>query len=494
MKVNRKPSAKQQPESKASQLITPEGTREADPTIQMAPSGGRSIEADAKALGDRRLSSVQRQQLATRIGRLGGNQHLQRVVALANSPQPASTVATVQLEEEYEIHEESLEQKQKIAARAVKRIRQAIVPRYEAMLEDAKGFKAIQVSGQIAKALNWAFNISDSYAGEYLGWKHQPLLLRQIHDVPGLYEKLSVLVGMEPWHARAVRNYLDIEPPTTFSYDMTMQGVGGGEGGEAIVMGVDITCKEGDTKLWHTLYALGGTGVGLSAVPVTASIGSTSFETPSFWSPRNFVGSMTFTTAAAGFGLGIGLGTGKIYGDATKDPIKLDLSGWSWMSPNLAVGTYGGFLEIVTGAQLAKPSVAAPTAPTINIIKQVDESEMVVFEANSAEFPGFNSNSLESKIGPVLKRGEYEITINGSSSYDTEENRRLLDARLEAVRKEFEIRGVIAGDVGYGGLDKDKVKIERFVAGGVPEGGESDPAMDRAIVVKMTGSMTEALP
>jgi hypothetical protein len=510
MKKKQKPRAKQ-PKAQESQLLEPDMQESMEPAIQMTPSSGRSVEADAKVLSNPALSATQRQQLAARIGRLGGNQHLQRVVAQANSTKPEATGAAVQREsgwdlfndeeeeqveqpeQEYEIHEESLEAKMKIAARVVRRIRNAIEPGYEAMLEDPKKFKSLNVSGQIAKALKWAFDITDTYAGEYLGWKHHPLVLRKIHEVPGLYEKLSVLVGMEPFQARALRNYLDIQPPTKFDYEMTMQGVGGGEGGEAIVMGVDIVCKEDDKKLWHTLYVLGGTGVGLSAVPVTASIGSTSFETPSYWSPQNFVGSMTFTTASAGFVGGIGLGTGKIYGDATKTPIKLDLSGWTWMSPNLAVGTYGGFLEVATSAQLAQPSAAPPTAPTINIIKQVDESEMVMFGANSSVFPGFNSTELQSKIEPTMKRDDYEITITGSSSYNTEENRRLLDARLEAVRKEFEVRGLFSGALGAAGLPKDKVKIERTVRDAVPEGEDQDPAMDRAIVVRLTGSMTEAM-
>jgi hypothetical protein len=163
------------------------------------------------------------------------------------------------------------------------------------------------------------------------------------------------------------------------------------------------------------------------------------------------------------------------------------------MSPNLAVGTYGGFLEIGSSAQLAQPSAAPPTAPTINVITKVDESDMVMFGENSASFPGFSSPSLESKIVPTMKRGDYQITISGSSSYDTEENQRLLDARLAAVRKEFRGRGIIYAGLTMEGIPEDKIKIERTVGNTLAKDQDPDPMMDRAIVVNMTGSMTEAL-
>ena len=72
-------------------------------------------------------------------------------------------------------------------------------------------------------------------------------------------------------------------------------------------------------------------------------------------------------------------------------------------------------------------------------------------------------------------------------------NRDELDARLAAVRKEFRGRGIIYAGLTAEGIPEDKIKIERTVGNASAEDQEADPMMDRAIVVNMTGSMTEAL-
>lgn len=512
MKDRRKPSAVQQLEPKENRVLASLEGEAADPVAHLIPEGKRLVEADASRLSDKRLSRVQRQRMAARIGRLSGNQHLQRVIDLAGTPQPKASIPAVQRgsmwdkmgggssgenegkeDEPLEIHEDNLELKSKVAARAAKRIKNGIVPRYEAMLGDPKGFIAIQVAGTLGKALKWAFSTSDSYAGEYLGFKYQPLLLHHIHQVPGLYNKLSVLVGMEPFHARAVRNFLDIEPPQTFDYDMTMQGAGGGEGAEAVALGIDITCKEGGTKLWHALYGLAGTGIGVSAVPVTASIGSASFDTTEFWGAKDFEGGMAFSTVSAGFIAGIGLGAAKISGSGSKDPITVDLTGFTWMSPNLAAGHYGGYLKMMTGVNYAKPSVAAPKAPEINVIKPADESNMVVFEANSRSFPGYGDESFGSILTDIIKRGDYQLTISGSSSYGNDYNQKLLDGRLKEARRAIEADAVIHGAMESLRLPDDRVKIERTVVPKVSETENDDPAMDRAIVIHIAGTRAEKL-
>ncbi|MBN1318692.1 MAG: hypothetical protein JXA42_24640 [Anaerolineales bacterium] len=501
-----------------SSIIGVPDIQNADPNLQLIPSGGRTAEADASFLKDNRLSPVQRQQMAEHIGKLGGNRHLQRVIALAEAPKKKARTSSVQRkttwaeiregydadnegteqdeqkeEEPLEIHEENVEEKSKLAARIALRIKNAIVPRYQAMLNDPKGFKAIEIAGALEKALGWAFNLEDTYANEYLGFKYQPLLLRYIHQIPGLYNKLQVLVGMEPYHARAVRNYLDIEPPTTFDYDMTMQGVGGGEYAEAVALGIDITCKEGDTKLWHAMYAFGGAGIGVSAVPVTASIGSASFETTEFWNARDFEGGFSFRTASAGFIGGIGLGDAKITGSGEKDPIDVDLSGFTWMSPNLAAGEYRGYLKLATGVKYASPSAGVPKMPEINVIKDADESDMVVFEANSGTFPGFGDIKFGSLLTNIIKRGNYKLTISGSSSYENEYNQQLLDARLLEVRRAIAMQAMMQGALETINLPDDKVKIERTVVPKLSETEKDDPAMDRAIVIQITGAMSEKL-
>lgn len=271
-----------------------------------------------------------------------------------------------------------------------------------------------------------------------------------------------------------------------------MQGVGGGEGGEALAMGVDITCYENGTKLWHTLYAFVGGGVGVSAVPVTASIGSADFDTDEFWSPQDFVGKFAFSTAAAGFGIGVGVGEGRFMGTGRKDTINVDLSGLTWMSPNLAAGTYEGLLAIGTGVKYKEPSKgSAPVAPNIQVLKRAKETAMAIFEENSIQFPGFDRGDYWDVILPMLRRGNYKLLIRGSSSYGAEQNRKLLSSRLKAVQDTINGTGIMSGALGSEGLASDKVTKKQRVNPESPEQEGDDPLLDRVIEVQLWGNTSE---
>ena len=100
MKNRIMPPATHQTEAQESSVVPPQQERPADLATQAIQPGKRSVEADASLLGDQRLSSVQRQRMAARIGRLSGNQHLQRVIALTAGPQDKGGTPAVQLQEE----------------------------------------------------------------------------------------------------------------------------------------------------------------------------------------------------------------------------------------------------------------------------------------------------------------------------------------------------------------------------------------------------------
>ena len=58
----------------------------------MAKAGGSTVQARAARLGDPPLQTAQRQDLATQIGRVQGNRHLQRVVASLKQAEETSPV------------------------------------------------------------------------------------------------------------------------------------------------------------------------------------------------------------------------------------------------------------------------------------------------------------------------------------------------------------------------------------------------------------------
>jgi len=100
MKNRVKPPATHQTEAQESSVIPSQQERPPDLATQAIQPGKRSVEADASLLGDKRLSSIQRQRMAARIGRLSGNQPLQRVIALTAGPQDKGDSSAVQLQEE----------------------------------------------------------------------------------------------------------------------------------------------------------------------------------------------------------------------------------------------------------------------------------------------------------------------------------------------------------------------------------------------------------
>jgi hypothetical protein len=90
-----------QSEHQENQILGLDEVEATDPVAHLIPPGSRSVEADASRLGDRRLGRVQRQQMAARIGRLSGNKHLQRVIALTAPPQLQVGAPAVQREDDW---------------------------------------------------------------------------------------------------------------------------------------------------------------------------------------------------------------------------------------------------------------------------------------------------------------------------------------------------------------------------------------------------------
>jgi hypothetical protein len=435
-----------------------------------------------------------------------GNQYVQRLLAggeeaegavdreeggLARWPLGSNAGAEETEEEEtLEVSEQGYKEKSRISYNLVKRIKRAVVSNFEAMVQDEKGLKAIDVAGRVAKVLKEAFVAEESWAGIYLGWKYQPILKAQILAEGDLYEKLALLVAMEPYHARAIKNYLDIEPATGFQYEMTMGSGGGGEGAEAVAALMVITCKEGEQKLWEQKYAFVGGGGGASVLPFTVSGGQASFDSLVYWGPDDLVGHMRFGGYSIGFGLGYGLGMGTISGDGSKGSLTIDMSGFNVMTPNVAAGQYEGYLtKVGKSFAVREPTSARPAAPKISVIQQVDEGAMVRFEENAASFTAFESESFMGVLVPVLQRGDFKLTISGSSSYGSDHNRGLLSARIQTVRQEIERLGKEAGALGNEGLPSDKVEVSQYVAEGEPEQQGEDPVIDRAIQVGLTGTM-----
>src|SRR5512145_1269843 len=68
------------------------------PGSLMTAAAHSSMQLQATGLSDRRFHTAQRQAMASQIGRVGGNQHLQRVIAQVKEPEQGKSapVATLQ--------------------------------------------------------------------------------------------------------------------------------------------------------------------------------------------------------------------------------------------------------------------------------------------------------------------------------------------------------------------------------------------------------------
>jgi hypothetical protein len=482
---NRQRRTRDNPKSNSTQMAQENQSAAGGKPLQVRKNGPASLLQMQRRYGNQCVQRL-----------LAGGEDAEGVVdreegALARWPFEDDTGAEETEEEEaLEISEHGHKEKSRISYNLVKRIKRAVLSNFEAMVQDEKGLKAIDVAGRVAKVLKEAFVAEESWAGIYLGWKYQPILKAQILDEGDLYEKLALLVAMEPYHARAIRNYLDIEPATGFEYEMTMGSGSAGEGVEAAAALVVITCNEDGKKLWEQKYAFVGGGGGASALPFTVSGGQASFDSLVYWGPDDLVGHMRFGGYSMGFGLGYGLGMGTISGDGSKGSLTVDLSGFNVMTPNVAAGQYEGYLtKVGKSFTLREPTSARPAAPKIHVIKQVDEGAMVRFEENAASFTSLESESFMQVLVPVLQRGDFQLTISGSSSYGADHNRSLLSARIQTVRREIERLGKEAGALGAEGLPGDKVEVSQYVAEGEPEQQGDDPMIDRAIQVGLTGTM-----
>ncbi len=477
--------SKQGPQPNQSPAVKKPAPRQAQQPTQSPAAPGQQTHVDQilalqSQIGNRKVSRL----LANRNGR-----HIQR-----------SSLS--EMAEEYlgsnqndrpsdQVHEIDQPTYQEMSARAKKlaeRLQNSLESNYEEMVKDETGMKAINVAGQVEDKIKWAFKADESYADEYIGEEHLPVVLEQINAIPGLYEKLGLLRAMEPFHARTIGLYLKIPKLEGFHYKMTTVSAGGGDDHVgASLTEVLISCDQDGNKLWEQDYQLAAVGLaeGASTGDLTITAAQGEFDTLVYWGPKNFVGSMQFASIAAGLGWGYSFGVGTFQGDGSLGSLTIDMSGEIITTGEIGVGVFYGYLSTgSSGKRFAAPkTVTMEDEPKILVYDDIDKTLKVTFPEKSAEPGGSTLDNFVELLQKAVASKDLQITITGKSSLDAAYNLGLMHERMKSIRR------LIAQVREQQGLEAQGGNItENESLGEEPAGGsDSDPNRDRVVEIHLKG-------
>jgi hypothetical protein len=330
-------------------------------------------------------------------------------------------------EEENQVHEfdkATYDEKSPRAKHLAERLGIIMNADYDAMIQDEKGLKAIAVTAKVDRYLNAAFSHDERMYDDYIGKENLPIVPEQIKKVPGLYEKLALLLAMEPFHARLIGAFLDIPPLKGFDYKIYTKMAGAGaddvEGVGVSATKVELTCFQDGDELWKQEYFMGAIGVITGAdIDATLTEAEGTFETLVFWGPGDFVGQMRMGSVSAGaFGHGYSFGVGTFMGDGSKGSLTIDMSGEIQSSGELGAGVFIGYLTTVgEGSRSRGPKTKSlDYDPKIKVTEEIDDELVITFPEKSDKAGGSFKDKFLAFLAKALTAERLHVSIKGSST------------------------------------------------------------------------------